>query len=432
MITVQRAFLGMFEDVYRLLLGMDGLLEEEKAAELHRTIVARRLDPTWSSGEAHESRARPLARLARLARRAIGRARSVLRMRGGQRAKTLALRCLAPALEPIYGGVGSIALFHRVVMRRAGERVGFAHQGESSVAELEATIALFLSRGYAFVSLDELCAELGKPRRRGAPRLAALTFDDGYRDNHDVAYPLLASRGIPFAVYVSTSFPDRAHVPWWYLLEEHLLGRSSFALEHGGRAFEWRLDSPAERRAAFAGTEAVLNALAPGDVRVLCERTFGKAQVELAIDSLFLTWEMIRAMDASGRVTIGAHTIDHVALPGLSLAAARAQIAGSKRRIEAEVGREVRHFAYPFGRLGPRERDLVREAGFVSATTACLANLVPEHANHLLTLPRLHAETAGTSESGDLSTYRDWLSLQIRGALPAVANRGRRLVTFGA
>ncbi|MEO5726394.1 MAG: polysaccharide deacetylase family protein, partial [Byssovorax sp.] len=290
----------------------------------------------------------------------------------------LVLGGFAPALEPVYGGVGSIPVFHRIVAPRTGERVGFAHHSEASVAQLEATIALFSSRGYAFVSLDELCAALGKPRSRGAHRLAALTFDDGYRDNHDVVYPLLSSLGIPFAIYVTTSFPDRAHVPWWYLLEEHLLASSSFAIEHEGRTFEWRLDGPAARREAFARAEAVFKALAPRDARALSDRIFGEEKVERCIDSLFLTWDMIRAMDAGGRVTIGAHTVDHIALTRLSTADARAQITGSKKRIEAQLGRSVRHFAYPYGALGPRERGLVRDAGFTSATTACVANVVPE------------------------------------------------------
>jgi peptidoglycan/xylan/chitin deacetylase (PgdA/CDA1 family) len=341
------------------------------------------------------------------------------------------LRGLAPVLEPVYGGVGSIPVFHRVVTPRAGERVGFARHAEASVAEIEATIALFLGRGYAFVSLDELCAELGKPRSRGAPRIAALTFDDGYRDNHDVAYPLLSSLGIPFAIYVATSFPDRSHVPWWYLLEEHLLDSASLGIEHRGRAFEWRLDGPAARRAAFAEAEVLFNGLSPGEVRVLCESAFGAERVQRSFESLFLTWEMIRALDASGRVTIGAHTVDHVALPGLPIAEARAQVEGSKRRIDEQLGRSTRHFAYPFGAAGPRERDLVREAGFISATTTCVANLFPEHANHLFTLPRVHSELLKKAAPEDESIFHDELSLQLRGALPAVANRGRRVVTFG-
>lgn len=348
------------------------------------------------------------------------------------RARMLVMRALAPALEPVYGGIGSIPVFHRIVAPRVGERVGFARHTETSVAELEATVALFVRRGYAFVSLDELCAALGKPRSRGGPRLAALTFDDGYRDTQDIAYPLLTSLGVPFAIYVATSFPDRTHVPWWYLLEEHILARESLAIEHQGRAFTWRLDGTAARQAVFAGAAAVFAELAPCELRALAERTFGEEQVERSIDSLFLTWDMIRAMAASGRVTIGAHTVDHVALPGLPEAEARAQVAGSKRRLEAQLGQTIRHFSYPFGALGPRERDLVRDAGFTSATTTCVANVFPEHANHLLTLPRVYAEFLKKAEPGDEAIFRDELALQLRGVSPALANRGRRVVTFGA
>jgi peptidoglycan/xylan/chitin deacetylase (PgdA/CDA1 family) len=338
---------------------------------------------------------------------------------------------MAPVLEPFYGGIGSIPVFHRVVTPRAGERLAFARQIETSVAELEGAIALLRRHGYTFVSLDELGCALGKARPRRSPKLAALTFDDGYRDNHDVAYPLLSSLGIPFAVFVATGFPDGTMIPWWYLLEERLLCSSRFALEHGGRTIAWRLDVPEAREEAFTGAAAIFTALSPSDVRSLAERTFGREQVERTIDSLVLTWDMIRAMDASGRVTIGAHTIDHVALPGLSLAEARAQVVGSRKRLEEQLGKSVRHFAYPFGAVGPRERDLVRSAGFSSAMTTCVANVFPEHANHRFTLPRVYAVALETAEPGDESIVRAELALQLRGASPALANRGRRVVTVG-
>ncbi|MCW3040331.1 MAG: polysaccharide deacetylase, partial [Solirubrobacterales bacterium] len=49
--------------------------------------------------------------------------------------------------------------------------------------------------------------------RRG--RAVAVTFDDGYRDNYDLALPVLREHRIPATFFVATGFVDRPRVSWW-------------------------------------------------------------------------------------------------------------------------------------------------------------------------------------------------------------------------
>lgn len=83
----------------------------------------------------------------------------------------------------------------------------------------------------------------------------------------------------------------------------------------------------------------------------------------------YLTWDQIREMRASGLVTIAAHTVDHVNLRSLSRDAAWRQIEGSREILEENLGAKVEHFAYPFGKTDERIEALVRDAGFLTATT---------------------------------------------------------------
>lgn len=66
---------------------------------------------------------------------------------------------------------------------------------------------------------------------------------------------------------------------------------------------------------------------------------------------------------------IGAHTMTHARLTNLAPAAARREIFESKKILEDLLGRPVRHFCYPYGSSNPLVRDLVKEAGFETATT---------------------------------------------------------------
>lgn len=67
--------------------------------------------------------------------------------------------------------------------------------------------------------------------------------------------------------------------------------------------------------------------------------------------------------------TIGSHSCTHARLPEIPPHAAREEIAASREELEAMLGREVRHFAYPYGAFNDAVRQMVIEAGYRSACT---------------------------------------------------------------
>jgi len=86
---------------------------------------------------------------------------------------------------------------------------------------LERMIVDLRRRGIALVSLSEALK-----LATGAPRpFIALTFDDGYRDNYEVAYPILKKFDVPFAIFLTTGLIDRTLPMWWHVLE-HVIDRN--------------------------------------------------------------------------------------------------------------------------------------------------------------------------------------------------------------
>ena len=101
--------------------------------------------------------------------------------------------------------VGEVWMMHRVVEQRSvkpGQR-----DLEVTPAWLEQKINDYRVKGWKFVSIDNL------PKKG---KWVCITFDDGYRDNYTLAYPLLKQLDVPFAVYVSTGFLDNHNEMWWY------------------------------------------------------------------------------------------------------------------------------------------------------------------------------------------------------------------------
>ena len=101
--------------------------------------------------------------------------------------------------------VGEIWMLHRVVEHVSN--VPEQKELEVTVAWLEQKINEYRSKGYTFVSIDNL------PKHG---HWVCLTFDDGYRDNYTLAYPMLKRLGVPFTVYVTTGFIDNLSPMWWY------------------------------------------------------------------------------------------------------------------------------------------------------------------------------------------------------------------------
>lgn len=112
--------------------------------------------------------------------------------------------------------MGRILMLHRVVEHRS--EMPEQRELEATQQFLEQTINEYRQQGYRFVSIDQACNILAG-KDKGKPFIC-LTFDDGYQDNHDVAYPLLKQHGVPFAIYVTTGFIDNKLPMWWYPNEQ--------------------------------------------------------------------------------------------------------------------------------------------------------------------------------------------------------------------
>lgn len=120
--------------------------------------------------------------------------------------------------------LGRILMLHRVVEHRSEDK---NRELEITPDFLKQTIETYSQQGHRFVSIDE-AYDIINHGRTDRP-FVCLTFDDGYQDNHDIAYPLLKRLEVPFAVYVTTGFIDNRLPMWWFPGEQ--LGISSESLK---------------------------------------------------------------------------------------------------------------------------------------------------------------------------------------------------------
>jgi peptidoglycan/xylan/chitin deacetylase (PgdA/CDA1 family) len=335
---------------------------------------------------------------------------------------TLYFSGLHSLLGRFFGGVGAILMLHHV---RPPQRREFQpNRGlEVSPAFLQYTVEWLRREGIDIISLDEMYRRLTE--RDLGRRFACLTFDDGYRDNKQWAYPILKANQAPFAIYIPTSFPDRRGKLWWLALETVIADNDSIVATVEGREQRYECATPAQKRETFNTFYWWLRSLAEeADIHAFVEALSTRYGVDMAPvgDALCMTWDEIRELAADPLVTFGAHTVNHVMLGKADEGTARIELAASREVIAAALGRPVLHFAYPYGGpdlVGQREFRLAAQAGYKTAVTTRPGVLFPEHAEHLMALPRL-------SLNGEYQQAR-YLEVLMSGTATALFNRFRRV-----
>ncbi len=322
------------------------------------------------------------------------------------------------AMKPFVGGVGVILTLHHVRPRRI-DTFQPNRCLEVSPAFFSKVIAKLRRSGLDLVSLDEMHRRLTE--RDFRRRFACITFDDGYRDLMQWAYPVLRKHNVPFALYVPTSFPDRIGELWWLALERVIAENSRIGLLIDRQERRFDCATPAEKRALFGELYWWLRGRETEDelrdvVRDLCVR-YG-VDMKAFCEELCMTWEEIATLARDPLVTIGAHTVNHVILKKTSDRVARSELEMGRAVIEAAIGVRPEHLAYPVGdrtSAGEREYRLAKELGFKTATTTNPGVLFPEHADQLMALPRI-------SLNGEYQQMR-YVRVLMSGAATAMWNR---------
>ncbi|MEM9555766.1 MAG: polysaccharide deacetylase family protein [Acidobacteriota bacterium] len=255
-------------------------------------------------------------------------------------------------------------------------------EGAVSIERLRRHVRWLLRHGFHFDTVAGLAERLRTARRDadlGADRVA-LSFDDGYADNHDLAFPALRAEGAPATVYLVSGFLDGA--PLWFDIVRRALDLAA-TLHHHDAIDRESAESLRRRLGAWppASTGAAVRRLkqAPAEHRVAvtadaacwlvaAERAGHAARPAARA----MTWAQARRLRDAGW-ELGAHTVTHPILSRLDAEAQEREILDSRRRIDERLGAgTVRTFAVPNGSAADYDattREILAGAGFRAACT---------------------------------------------------------------
>lgn len=269
-----------------------------------------------------------------------------------------------------------VLAYHRVLPRIDEDAFGYDLELVSAWQEEFEWQVRFLAEHHQVITCRDLAALLdaGRPVPRDA---VIISFDDGYRDNHDVVLPILNRYGVSAVVFVATGYMDSGENYWYDQLVHWILRTRStrLPLAEGAPPLDIAGDVSARRQAAALALRH-LKTLSDLVRRETLERWRQVLAVEEPEDSGTLdgpmSWAQVKSLSDAG-IEIGSHSVTHPVLAKVcDDSQLSRELVDSKTAIELHTGQSVLALAYPVGGPGAysdRVIEIARWAGYRFAFT---------------------------------------------------------------
>lgn len=256
----------------------------------------------------------------------------------------------------------SILIYHRVL-----PEYDFMRPSEPTIEEFDWQMSL-VSRYFTPLSMADA---LDLMDREALPDNAiCVTFDDGYADNERCALPILKKWNVPATVFISTGYINGGRMWNDTVIETIKVAAQPIDLSKIGLG-EYIFDGPESKRLA---AQEILTKIKHRDVPRRAEAVdFIESLSEKTLPSDLMVTEQQIVHLAEAGIEIGGHTVSHPILAKLDDAQSQKEISAGKKHLEAIIGKKIRYFAYPNGKLDndylENQVSIVKEAGFEAAVS---------------------------------------------------------------
>lgn len=209
---------------------------------------------------------------------------------------------------------------------------------------------------------------------RAVPSQASIlvTFDDGYRDNFEQAFPVLRAHGVPATFFLSTSFVGSAALPWWdavaFVVKNSRMTRIALSYPEPAQ-FDL---TPPQRARSIVEIQQSFKSPSVTDA----DRFFNELEAACGVkspaggaQSSFMSWNEARLM-RDGGMSFGSHTHTHPILSKLPYARQLEELCLSRQILEKELGGTIDTLAYPDGQPETFNDDTVAALKEARYTTA--------------------------------------------------------------
>ena len=276
----------------------------------------------------------------------------------------------------------TVLTYHRVPLRHDP----LLHEDQIDAACFEAHMAT-ISQDFKVMPLGEAIALLRENRL--PPKAVAITFDDGYFDNHAVALPILQRHGLTATFFICSGYLDDG-LMFNDLITEAVRQTALGQIDLGWLKLGQRTLTPATRRQLANDLTAQTKYMPPQERQETCLRIWRTLCPGARMPRVMMTPEQVLDLSRQG-MAIEGHTHTHPILTQTAIEHARKDIELNIAALSDITGARPRLFAYPNGRPGldftAEHMTLVKDLGFDAAVSTHWGTATRH--SELFSLPRL-------------------------------------------
>ena len=305
-----------------------------------------------------------------------------------------------------------ILTYHRVVsdhmVRDEHIQPGMYVRGQSFEVHIT-----YLRKRFNIISLDELL-DLWKTNRLKSHRsYCVITFDDGWKDNYQFAFPVLMKYQIPATIFLATDFIGTAR---WFWPDQMMLllenGRQDTTGEADRKVFSTVLAETIG--VTLSAADGIFRRIESGEpidpdaiiefckkvevdrIHQIIDRLSRALHLDLPTQRVLLNWDEVREMAGKG-VTFGSHSGSHRIMTQIPLSEVRTELIDSRKMMLEQGIKPVPVFCYPNGNFDRDIQELVRESGYLAAV-GCEVGLERDRPSDLFALKRisLHEDSSAS------------------------------------
>jgi peptidoglycan/xylan/chitin deacetylase (PgdA/CDA1 family) len=252
-----------------------------------------------------------------------------------------------------------------------------------------------LKQYFDIVPLDRAIESSGEKER-----LCVITFDDGWADNYEHAFPVLKKHNVPATVFIPVEVIGSKSSYWfqniWDLASQvRTNGKSAGFLRYFSGYFpSWRPHGIGQEQIVDLIRE--LKSLRADKLDDIMLKAYGELGINWPTGGQVMTWEQIRAMGREG-ITFGSHGLHHYILPQLNHGAKRQEVMDSLHVLERADVAISPFFSYPNGNWDDETQSLVKKAGYKGAVTTQLGHNAYLTNPYLLKRIAIHEDISNTA-----------------------------------
>ena len=236
-----------------------------------------------------------------------------------------------------------------------------------------------LRTAFRVVPLGELVAAI-RDKYPPSPKSVAITFDDGYANNHTVAAAELAKMKMPWSAFLPAGLIETGN--WQWIDDVRVLvhrgSRRRLSFRWDGEDLELDLTTSEQRGEAVTRIHRLCRYVPERERRARLDELYAAYSTD-EVEGLRarypsynpMSWHQARELKSAG-VDVGSHSLNHIALGQQPADVIRHEVFGARELLQRQLGDHSPHFSYPYGRpaaLSDEADGVVTEAGYACGLT---------------------------------------------------------------